>query len=196
MGSSGNKTPEGYNQYQVQSFTPEQMQLFSQMFSNVGPDSYLGKLAGGDQSAFAEQEAPALRQFSALQGGMASRFSGMGTGGRKSSGFQNTMNQASSDFAQDLQSKRMKTRMDALRELMGFSNQLLGQKPYESGLVAEAQEPPGFAESFAGGMGAAIPGAIAGFATGGLPGAAVGGATGFAGGAQTTRTGGINTSMF
>jgi len=183
MGRTGSKVPSGYRQFQIQKFTPEQIQQFQQLFSQVSPDSYLGKLAGGDQSAFAEMEAPAMRQFSALQGNIASKFSGMGQGARRSSGFQNTMNQAASDFAQDLQSKRMQTRMDAMKELMTFSQMLLGQEPYETGLVQKQQKPSGW-NAFADGVGGAIPGAITGFLSGGPPGALAGAATGAYGGAS------------
>lgn len=134
-GSSGNKIPKGYEYGQFQKFTPEQMQLFQQMFGQLGPDSFLGRLAGGDQSMFDELEAPALRQFSGLQGNLASRFSGAGMGARRSSGFQNTSSQASSDFAQQLQSQRMGLRNQALKDLMGMSNQLLGQSPHEQFLT-------------------------------------------------------------
>lgn len=128
----------GYRHFQTQQFTPEQMQLFQSLFGQLGPDSFLGKLAGGDQSTFEQLEAPAMRQFGELQGGLASRFSGMGTGARKSSGFQNTANQASSDFAQQLQSNRLGLQRQAMGDLMGFSNQLLGQRPYNQ----FAQEKP------------------------------------------------------
>lgn len=139
--SSGkSKIPKGYEQGSIQQFTPEQMQLFKSMFGQVGPDSMTAKLAGGDQSMFEQMEAPAMRQFQGLQGQMASRFSGMGMGGRKGSGFQNTMNQASSDFAQDLQSKRMDLQRQAIQDLMGMSSNLLGQKPQENFLV-EKQKP-------------------------------------------------------
>ncbi|HEY3526809.1 MAG TPA: hypothetical protein VGK47_11465 [Nitrososphaeraceae archaeon] len=187
MGRTGSKVPSGYKQFQIQKFTPEQQELFSQLFSNVSPDSYLGKLAAGDQSEFQAMEAPALRQFSELQGNLSSRFSGMGTGGRKSSGFQNTMNQAASDFAQDLQSKRMQTRMDAIKELMGFSNQLLQQQPYETGLV---QKPPSGWQQFASSIGGAIPGAVTSAFTGGFGGGAAPAAGGM------TSAGSINPSMF
>ena len=73
--------PSGYKVKQVQQFTPQQMDLFNQMFSNVSPDSFTSKLAQGNPEAFAQMEAPALRQFQGLQGDIASRFSGMGTGG-------------------------------------------------------------------------------------------------------------------
>lgn len=140
MNRTGSKVPKGYKQFQLQNMTPEQMEQMQQLFQHVSPDSYLGKLAGGDQEAFAEMEAPAMRQFSALQGNIASRFSGMGQGARRSSGFQNTMNQASSDFAQDLASKRMQTRKDSIQELMKYSEMLMGQKPYETGLVQKEQK--------------------------------------------------------
>ena len=130
--TGGNIIPKGYRQGQLQQFTPEQMNLFQQMFSNVGPDSYLSKLAGGDEATFNQMEAPALRQFGQLQGNMASRFGGMGgTGGRRSSGFQNTMSSATSDFAERLQSQRQQLSRQALQDMMGMSNQLLNQRPYE-----------------------------------------------------------------
>jgi hypothetical protein len=113
------KAQGGYKPAQMQQFTPDQMQLFQQMFGQVSPDSYLSKLAGGDESMFNQIEAPAMRQFQGLQGNIASRFSGMGSGGaRRSSGFQNTMNQASSDFASDLQSQRMGLQRNAIKDLM------------------------------------------------------------------------------
>ena len=58
-----NKIPKGMEMSRIQNFTPEQMELFQQMISNLGPDSFLSKIAGGDQSAFEEMEAPAHRQF-------------------------------------------------------------------------------------------------------------------------------------
>ncbi len=106
------------------------------MFSHLGPDSFLSRLAGGDQSSFEQMEAPALKQFSGLQGNIASRFSGGGGGqgamsSRRSSGFQNSMSSASSNFASDLASKRQQLQQQAIKDLMGLSNDLLGQKPYE-----------------------------------------------------------------
>jgi hypothetical protein len=133
--------PKGYKKASLQQFTPEQMELLKNSMAQLGPDSFLSKLAGGDQSAFAEMEAPALRQFQGLQGQMASRFSGMGgTGARNSSGFQNTMNQASADFAQQLQGQRMNLRNQALKDLMSMSNELMGQRPYENTLVEKAKQ--------------------------------------------------------
>lgn len=125
------KIPSGYKAGALQQFTPEQIQLFQQLFSHLGPESYLSRLASGDQSMFGEIEAPAFRQFNELQGGLASRFSGMGMGGRHSSGFQNQATSAASNFAQELQSQRQQLQRQALEDLFGMSNQLMGQRPYE-----------------------------------------------------------------
>jgi len=154
------KSKGGLTPMATQQFTPEQMQLFQQTFGHLGPESFLSKLASGDQSMFEQLEAPALRQFSGLQGGLASRFSGMGSGARKSSGFQNTMNQASSDFAEQLQSQRMGLQRQALQDLMGMSNMLLQQRPYDQ-FVTEKPEP--FWKKLLGGLaGPAMQGAITG----------------------------------
>ena len=130
------------------------MFLYQQRFANL--------LAGGDQSQFEQLEAPALKQFGALQGNIASRFSGMGAGARRSSGFQNTMNQATTDFAQQLQSQRMGLQQQAIRDLQGLSGSLLQQKPYEQ-FLTEKQTPfiqkllegllGGAASAFGGGFG-------------------------------------------
>jgi hypothetical protein len=149
MAGGGDKVPKGYEKGQLQQFSPEQMQLFQQMFSHVNPQSFLSKLAGGDQSMFEQMEAPAMRQFQGLQGDIASRFSGAGMGARHGSGFQNGMNQATSDFSQNLQSQRMNLQMQALMELMGMSNTLLGQRPTEKFLT---KKPPTFWEQIAGGF--------------------------------------------
>ena len=146
----GNKIPSGSKIGQIQQFTPEQMQLFQSLFGHVGPGSYLSRLAGGDQGLFEEMGAPALRQFSGIQGQLASRFSGLGTGARHSSGFQNTATSAASDFAQDLQSRRQDLQRQALMDMMGISSNLLGQRPQEQFLY-EKKKP--FWQQLLGGLG-------------------------------------------
>lgn len=175
------KIPSGYKKATLQQFTPEQLELFQNMMQHVGPDSFLSRLAGGDQSMFEQMEAPALKQFSGLQGNIASRFSGgIGGGGpgalssRRSSGFQNTMNQASSDFAQNLQSQRMNYQNQAIRDLMQMSHSLMSERPYEHSLV---QKPQNEWANIAGKFAGAIPGAVTGFLTGGPVGAGVGAAS-------------------
>jgi len=175
-GRAGNKIPSGYKQGQLQQFTPEQMQLFQQMFGQVSPDSNLSRLAAGDPSQFSDVEAPALQQFNQIQGNIASRFSqggGEGSlGQRKSSGFQNSMNQAGMDFAQQLQSQRQQLQRQAIQDLMGISSDLLGQRPYEQFLIKKQNNAGGWGRLAGAGLGGA-----AGFALGGGPAGAWQGAT-------------------
>lgn len=147
-GAGGDVIPKGYRAGQIQNFSPEQMDQFNQLFSLLGQDSDLFKMAMGDQSYFDEMEAPAMRQFNELQGGLASRFSGMGMGGRKSSGFQNTSSAAASNFAQDLQSNRQNLSRQALKDLMEMSHSLMNEKPYERILSGKEQKEPGFWKQF------------------------------------------------
>jgi hypothetical protein len=150
--------PKGYRKGQLSQFTPEMMDLFNQLFSHLGPDSPLSRMASGDQSYFDEMEAPALRQAGALQGNLASRFSGQGMGGRHSSGFQNSSSQSMNEFAQGLQSKRSEMMMQSIRDLMGSSNMLLGQRPYENFLVQkEHKDTSGGWGDIAGGIASALP---------------------------------------
>ncbi len=125
----------GYQQTTLKNFTPEQQQLFQHLLGQVGPNSQTSRLAAGDQSQFDQLEAPAMRQFGALQGNLASRFSGQGMGGRRSSSFQNAQTSAASNFAQDLQSQRMGLQRQAIQDLMGMGNSLLNQRPYENVLL-------------------------------------------------------------
>lgn len=190
--NTGDVIPKGYQKGQLQQFSPEQMQLFQQLFSHVGPDSYLSKLAGGDESTFDQMEAPAHRQFNEQIGNLANRFSGSGTGGRHSSGFQNTTTAAASNFSQDLASKRQDLQRQALMDLMGISNSLLGQRPQEN-FLSEKPQKQDFWGSIASKFAGAIPGAVAGFAAGGPVGSALGGLGGFFGsGNQNSGNSGTN----
>lgn len=153
-GMAGNKIPKGYQMGQIEHFTPEQWDVFRQFASLLGPEGFLSKIAGGDESAFSQMEAPALRQFSGIQGNIASRFSG-GAGGqgqeqissRRSSGFQNTMNQAASDFTQQLQSNRLGLQKEAINQLGNLSSNFLSQRPYERFLT---EKQPSFLQQILG----------------------------------------------
>lgn len=136
------KTPSGYRQFAQNMYTPEQESAFKNVFGLISPESITSRLASGDQSAFAEMEAPAMQQFNALQGNIASRFSGMGQGARRSSGFQNTMNQASQDFAGQLQANRLALRNQAIKDMLGMTSEFLGYRPQERGLVQKRQKQP------------------------------------------------------
>lgn len=157
------KIPKGYKGGRLQQFSPEQIELFQSLFGHLGPESYLARLAGGDEEAFKEIEAPAYAAFSSQLGELGSRFSGMGMGGRKSSGFQNVGSQAASDFARDLAANRHGLQRQALEDLMGLSNTLLQQRPMERTLT---EKPPSFFDRWLGlaanTMGAASRAPIAG----------------------------------
>lgn len=182
--TGGNVIPKGYKYGQLNQFTPEQHQLFQQMFGQLGPNSFLGRLAGGDQSQFEQMEAPALQQFNQLQSNLANKFSGMGMGARRSSGFQQAGNQAASDFAQALQGQRLGLQRQAIMDMMGLSESLLGQRPYDRFLVQQEQKTHPWLGASLPFLGAGLGGA-AGFFTGGpagaLMGAKLGGTLGTAG---------------
>ncbi len=173
-GSSGKASglgKTGYQQISTPNLSPEQMQLFQQLMggSQKGIGAGLENLSGlasGDQSKFAELEAPAQRQFQELQGGLASRFSGMGTGARRSSGFQNTLSNAGTDFAERLQSQRMGLQQSAISQLLGIGQHLLTTPLNENSLVPKKK--PFWQEllgSAAGGLGS-LAGSFGGFSAG------------------------------
>lgn len=157
-GSVSKMKGTGYNQITLPNWNAGQKGLEQSLYPLLGADSWISKLAGGDQSQFAQMEAPALRQFGALQGNMASRFSGMGTGARRSSGFQNSMNSAGQSLAESLQGNRMELQMQALRDLMGMSNALLGQRENTYGFVPKQQKQPPWWQSLLGGAGGIMSG--------------------------------------
>lgn len=163
-GGAGDVIPKGYKKGQLSQFTPQQTQLFQQMFSDVGPGSYLSRLSKGDESMFEQMEEPAYRQFNQLQGDIASRFSGSGMGARRGSGFRNEMTQAGSNFAQDLQARRQELQRQAIMDLQGLSTNLLGQRPYDKFLTQNPQKQ----EQQGGGWGGAASGAASGAATGAM----------------------------
>lgn len=144
-GTFRNKIPKGYTEGRIQNFSPEQMQLFQQLFSQVSPESYLSRLSSGDQELFDEMEEPALQQFSGLLGNIGSRFSQGGGGAgalssRRSSGFQNATTSAASNFAQQLQANRQALQRQAIEDLMGLGRDLLQQRPYENFVAQTPQK--------------------------------------------------------
>jgi hypothetical protein len=174
---SGNIIPKGHRYGQLNQFTPGQHDVFARQQEMAGPDSYLSRLAGGDPQLFEQMEAPAFRQFQALQGNIASRFSQAGA--RKSSGFQNTINQASQDFAAELQSRRMDYQRQAMGDLRGLYEEILGQRPYEQFIIQNAPKKPSFFQKLLGGS-SSVAGAGFGGLFGGLPGAKIGASAGSA----------------
>lgn len=137
----GSGSNGGIDITQLNNMSPEQMQLLQQRIGELGPDSYLAKLARGDESAFAESEEPAQRQFQELMGKNASRFSQVN--GRKSSGFHNSNAQATQDFVSQLRSQRLDLSRQAVKDLHGMSRDLLSQRPYQYAQGGGGQGPQG-----------------------------------------------------
>jgi len=170
-GNENEMIPQGYRKGTLQQFTPEQMELLQHLMGQLSPDSYLSRLGQGDEELFDEMEAPALRQFGAIQSNIASRYSNSGLGARKSSGFQNEMQQSASTFAQDLAARRQGLQQQAITDLQGLGGQLLGQRPYENLLTQKPQkEPkpykPGIGDQITSGVGSFLGGVGRGLATG------------------------------
>jgi len=171
--SAGEIIPKGYSKGRLQNFDPQQNDLYSSLFSYLGPDSQLAQLAGGNADWNAI-EAPAWQQFQQAQGQLGSRFSGLGMGSQKGSGFQNAAGQLGSDFAMKLASQRQGLMRQALQDLMGMSNTLLGQRPYENDLFENPQKQQKKALGGWGSTLGSIGGGVGGFLLGGPMGAFAG----------------------
>lgn len=137
---------KGYKQAQLANMTPQQMQLLQQLLGGIGEGAgsgleYLTGLASGDESQFQQMEAPALRQFQELLGQTGTRFSGLGA--RDSSAFENQVAGAGATLAENLAAKRQSLQQNAIEKLLGYSGELLNQRPYEN-LLVQKQRKPGF----------------------------------------------------
>lgn len=184
MAPTGALTPKqaGYNVVQTPRYSPQVMQQIEQLRGRVEPGALRGidqisRLAMGDEGQFAQLEAPALRQFGELQGSLASRFSGPGTGARRSSGFQNTMSGAAGDLAERLQSQRMGLQQNAIQQLLGLYGGLVKDDPYEM-MLQERKRKNSWGDALSGAVSGATAGSAFGpwgTAAGGL----IGGTTGF-----------------
>ncbi len=133
------KTPSGYQQVASQNFSPEMMDFFNQIVGKLsggggvtGGIDYLSKLAQGDEDIFKQIEAPAYQALEQNLANTANRFSNYGAQG--SSAFQNQLAGQSGQMATNLASQRNDLMTGAIDKLLGYSNQALGQKPYETGL--------------------------------------------------------------
>lgn len=145
-GASSGLKGTGYKQFQTGRLDSDQQNLFKMLMggSQEGLSaglSHLTGLAKGDPSQFEQMEAPAFRQFAGLQGNLASRFSGMGSGARRSSGFKNTMSEASSTLAERLQSNRMQMQQDAIEQLLGIGSSLLNKNTFETNFIPRQKDP-------------------------------------------------------
>ncbi len=138
--AAGNQAISGYKTQQLPTMTPQMMQLFQSLLGGSGGGanaglSHLSGLASGNQSSFEEQEAPAYAAFNKSLGQIGSKFSQFGA--QDSSAFQNAVSGAGGQLAQNLQGQRSDIRNNAIKDLLGFSNQLLGKQPFENFLQKE-----------------------------------------------------------
>lgn len=172
----GDIRPKGYKIGQLQQFDPLQQQQYESLYSHLEPESYLSRLAGGDESLFEQMERPAWRNFQEAQGQLGSRFSQLKPGAmsaQRGSGFQNAAGQLGSDFAMQLQGNRQNLQRQGLKDLFELSQLLLGQKPTERFLVQKPQSQSTALGGFGGALGALGGGAL-GFLAGGPLGAYAG----------------------
>lgn len=174
-----NKVPHGLRGYSTPNYTPAQMNIHKQNYEALGPDTDLARMAAGDQSFYDQMEAPALRQFSGIQGNLASKYSGgSGRGGlsnRNSSGFQQEQGEFASNFAQQLQANRLNLQRQAHNDLWKMSQDFLGQQPFNRQTVAKKESK---GNDWMGLAGAGV-GAVGGFAIGGPSGAFQGAQLGY-----------------
>lgn len=132
--------PQGYQMTQTPNFSPEVMKLYNNLLSSLGTGpqqglGYLTKLASGDEDIFKQIEAPA---YQALQQGMAQtagRFSGVG--GQDSSAFANALAGQQGQMSQNLAANRQQLQQQAIQQLLGYSQNLMNQKPYDYQLQEE-----------------------------------------------------------
>lgn len=125
----------GYRSAQLPNFTPEMMSLFQMLLGGTqgglgGGLDFLSKLSSGDESQFKQLEAPAMRQLQGTLGQIGSRFANAGALG--SSAFQQEASGAATDLAERLQSQRMGLQQGAIDRLLGLSQNLLQQRPFEN----------------------------------------------------------------
>lgn len=141
--------PKGYSQFELPTMGGENKQIFDLLRSQFmqsapGMFSQLGGLAQGNQQAFEQFEAPAMRQFQQqILPGIANRYVGSGIGG--SSGMQNAFAGAGKEFAEDLHSQRLALQLNSMARLMGLGDLLLQTPTSQFGL---AQKPQGLGSSF------------------------------------------------
>lgn len=132
--------PAGYNTVQTPRFTPQQMDIFSQMGTGLQGGlasglERLNKIIRGDPEFFKQLEAPAYANLEKGLAQTANRFSMHDAQG--SSAFQNMLAGQSQDLAMNLQSQRQQLMDQAMRDLFGLEQSFLGAQPYETMLQKE-----------------------------------------------------------
>lgn len=168
---------KGFNTAQMPNMPPEMMQLLMQLLGPSGEGAgesidWLRQLIGGDESGY---EDAAHRAFDKRVGQIASRDSHLGA--RNSSGYRNSIANAGAEMSENMADKRTNLIMQAIQMLMGNSQKLLQQQPFQNFAVPKPQKNqgtdwgsviggvgeavPALANIFGSGAGAAIPAAAA-----------------------------------
>jgi len=114
---------------QATTLTPQQeslqQQLIDKLMGGTGQGmDWLQQILSGDESAFADFEAPMKRQFEReIVPGISERFAGMGSGGAQdSSAFQQSLGSAGRDLTTNLAALRSGLKMNALQQLQAMMN--------------------------------------------------------------------------
>jgi len=183
----GNKIPKGHALGQIQQFTPQMMEQLKYLMSVFSDEKNISsKLMGGDEETFQDIENPELRQFNEQQGALSSQFSGMGTGARRSSGFQNTSQQAASQFAQKLAMNRQNLQRQGSVDQFNMGTQLMGFRPKEKFLSERSPKSKTNWGGAIGTVGGGVIGGIYGGPGGAMAGSQIGGMAGTAVGSAFT----------
>jgi hypothetical protein len=175
---AGVKTPNqtGRDVVQMPRMSPEVMRMWQELSSSIGPGvkQSLGDIStmakGGTPEYWQQLEAPAKRDFGAIQGNIAARYGHAGA--LKSSGFQNVMSGQARGLAESLQAQRLNLQQSARDQLLNLYTQLMGNDPYEMALVEKQKKPNYFNKIMQAGL--PIAGGIAGGIFGGPSGAVMG----------------------
>lgn len=135
--------PQGYDTFNYETMGGGQKQLYDYLQSMMmnqggkGMQNLFG-MAGGDQDLYSQLEAPAMRQFQQqIAPGIANRYTGSGLKG--SSGFENSLANAGSNLAENLQSQRMGYQQHAMDRVMELMERLTGMSTNQAGLVQKPQ---------------------------------------------------------
>jgi hypothetical protein len=134
--SSPTSNISGYLTRSGGNYSPQLKQLFSQLLGGLQGGRGIGQglnqlsgLAGGNEEAFNQLEAPTYTAFDKLLGQIGARFAGYGSGALNSSAFQNATSGAAGELAQNLGAQRMGIQQNALDRLLSLSDTLLSKAP-------------------------------------------------------------------
>lgn len=171
---------KGYDLVQTPNMDQSSMDLRNQISQGIQPGlntgiSRLSQQASGDEGYFKGLEGRAFEDFQRGLGQIGSRYAGVGQGAmsaRNSSAFQNETTGAAGDLASKLSEQRLMLQQSALDDLIGLSDMIFKNQPYEFSLM-EKQKKKKWWEKAIGGA-APVAGAIGGGIFGGPAGAALG----------------------